>query len=132
MLFPELAAFADLTLFLLRVAIALVFGTSGWSHVRYPRERAKSIGMSPAFTFVLGGAELLGAISVLLGVFVQIGAALLAGVMLGAIHKKLFAWKTGFWGDAGQGWYYDLLYLVCNLVFITTGGGSLTLLALAG
>ncbi|HUG39554.1 MAG TPA: DoxX family protein [Longimicrobiales bacterium] len=120
-------ALADVALLLLRLMIAAVFGTSGWSHMRKPRERAESIGMSPAFTLVLGIVEVVGAASVALGIYAQLGAILLIAVMLGAIQKKVFVWKTGFWGEDGQGWYYDLLYLVCNLVILATGGGALVL-----
>ena len=125
--FPGLTGFADIALFLLRLMIAAVFGTSGWSHMTKPKERAESIGMPPWFTLVLGVVEVLGAASLILGIYPQIGAGLLIGVMLGAIHKKLFVWKTGFWGESGQGWYYDVLYLVCNLVILTTGGGAIAL-----
>lgn len=55
------------------------------------------------------------------------GAVVLVGVMLGAIQKKVFAWKAGIWGDQGQGWYYDLLYLTCSPVILTTGGGAITI-----
>ena len=127
MVFPELAALTDVALFLLRLMIAAIFGTSGWSHMTRPKERAESIGMSPGFTRVLGIIEVAAAAALVLGVFPQIAAILLIGVMLGAIRKKIFVWKTGFWGDEGQGWYYDLLYLVCNLVILTTGGGAIAL-----
>ena len=125
--FPGLAAFVDIALFLLRLMIAAVFGTSGWSHMTKPKERAESIGMSPSFTLVLGVVEVGGAASLVLGLYAQVGAILLIGVMLGAIQKKMFVWKTGFWGENGQGWYYDVLYLVCNLVILTTGGGAIAL-----
>lgn len=127
MIFPELAALTDLALLLLRLLIAAIFARSGWSHMTKPGERAESIGMSPGFTLVLGVVEVLGAASIALGVYPQLGAIVLIGVMLGAIQKKMFEWKTGFWGDEGQGWYYDLLYLVCCLVILTTAGGALTI-----
>ncbi len=128
MLTPELVAFIPLSLLLLRIMIALVFGTSGWSHLTKPKERGESIGMSPAATAVLGAVELASAVALVLGVFVQIAAVLLIGVMLGAIGKKMFVWKSGFWGEKNDGWYYDLLYLVCNVVLLATGGGDWTLL----
>lgn len=127
MVFPELAAFTDVALFLLRLMIAAIFGTSGWSHMTQPKERAESIGMSPGFTLVLGVVEVTASVALVFGVYPQIAAVLLIGVMLGAIQKKVFVWKTGFWGDDGQGWYYDLLYLVCALVILTTGGGAIAL-----
>jgi putative oxidoreductase len=127
MVFPELAAFTDVALFLLRLMLAAIFGTSGWSHMTKPKERAESIGMSPPFTLVLGVVEVTAAAALVVGIFPQIAAILLIGVMLGAIQKKVFVWKTGFWGDEGQGWYYDLLYLVCSLVIVATGGGAIAL-----
>jgi putative oxidoreductase len=124
MVFPGLEGLTDLALFLLRLMIAALFGTSGWSHMTKPKEQAESTRMSPRSTLALGVVEVVGAASLVLGVYPQIGAILLIGVMLGAIHRKVFVWKTGFWGEDGQGWYYDLLYLVCNLMILTTGGGG--------
>jgi putative oxidoreductase len=128
MLAPYLAPLTDLSLLLLRLAIALVFATSGWSHATRPKERAESIGLSPKVTLLLGILEILGALSIALGVFAHIGAIALMAIMLGAIRKKVFVWKSGLWGKKGDGWYYDLLYLICNLVIATTGGGDYTLL----
>jgi putative oxidoreductase len=123
----ELAALSDVALLALRLMIALLFATSGWAHATHPKQRGESIEMTPPATLLLGVVELLGAASVALGLFVEAGALLLIGVMLGAIYKKVFAWKSGFWGEDGQGWYYDLLYLVCAFVIMTTGGGALTI-----
>jgi putative oxidoreductase len=48
--------------------------------------------------------------------------------MLGAIQKKIFTWHTGFWGKSGtNGWSYDTMLVVMNLVIVATGGGNLTL-----
>lgn len=125
MILPGLAHLADVALFLLRLMMAAVFVSSGWSHVTRPRERAESIGMSPTFTLALGAVEVVGGVSLALGVYPQVGAILLMGVMAGAIQKKVFVWRTGFWGGESQGWYYDLLNLVCNFVILATGGGSI-------
>jgi putative oxidoreductase len=127
MLIPELAALSDVALLLLRLMIAALFATSGWAHATRPKERGESIEMTPPATLLLGIIEILGAVSIALGLFTEAGALLLIGVMLGAIYKKVFSWDSGFWGENGQGWYYDLLYLVCNLVILTTGGGGLTI-----
>lgn len=122
---PSLHEYADLALFLLRVWIAILFGVSGWAHLRNPRERAESIGMPPAATAAIGAVELAGAILLVVGLWVQPAAAALAAIMLGAIAKKALVWKTGFWGAESQGWYYEVLYFLCNLVILTTGGGSI-------
>jgi putative oxidoreductase len=49
------------------------------------------------------------------------------GYQSGAIQKKLFVWHIGFWGENTYGWHYDLLFLVANLVILTTAGGRLVL-----
>ncbi len=48
-------------------------------------------------------------------------------VMLGAIQKKIFVWKTGFWGEKASGWHYDSMLVVMNLVLLTIGGGTMVL-----
>ena len=120
----------DVTLLLLRLMVAGVFGSSGWSHLTHPEERGKSIGMSTAFTRFLGLAELAGSLGVAFGVFPQLAALGLILVMFGAIQKKLFVWHTGFWGKNGSGWHYDLIMVVMNLVIIGTGGGRLGIMHL--
>ncbi|HEX7288208.1 MAG TPA: DoxX family protein [Candidatus Angelobacter sp.] len=126
-MFPQLAQFADLSLLLLRLMVAAVFVTSGWSHVKDPKGRAASIGASPGFTALLGTAELAGGLGVAFGVLTQLAAIGLILVMLGAIQKKIVAWHTGFWGDKNSGWSYDLMLVLMNLVIATTGGGKYTL-----
>jgi len=119
---------ADLSLLAMRLVVALVFGTSGWNHLKDPKGRAKSIGMSVGFTAFLGVAEVAGALGLTFGVLTQLAALGLIVVSLGAIGKKVVEWKTGFWGKNGDGWHYDLLFLVMNLVILTTAGGSYVLL----
>jgi putative oxidoreductase len=123
MLFPQLSRFTDLGLLLIRLMVALVFVTSGWSHVSKADERSKSIGMSKGFTIFLGLAELAGGLGVSFGVLPQLAAMGLILIMLGAIYKKIFVWKTGLWGKGTDGWHYDLVFVVMNLLILFTGGG---------
>jgi putative oxidoreductase len=127
MRFPALSQFTDLALLLMRLMVAVVFISSGWSHFKDPVTRGKSIGMSPGFTRVLGIAELAGALGVAVGVLPQIAAVGLILIMLGAIQKKIFVWHTGFWGKSSDGWHYELLFVVMCLVIATTGGGRFVL-----
>lgn len=124
---PWLLQFSDVALLLMRLLVGLVFITSGWSHATDPVERGKSIGMSPGFTRFLGIAELAGGLGVALGVLPQLAALGLILVMLGSIQKKIFVWHTGFWGKHSDGFHYDLLFVVMNLVIATTGGGRYVL-----
>jgi putative oxidoreductase len=123
-----LYGFSDLALLLLRLLVGLVFVTSGWKHTKDPVARGKSIGMSPGFTRIIGITELAGGLGVALGVLTQFAALGLILIMFGAIQKKIVVWKTGFWGEHGDGWHYDLLFVVMCLVIATTGGGRYVLL----
>ena len=127
-MFPQLLQFADLGLLLLRLMVAVVFVTSGWSHATKSAERSKSIGMSNGFTIFLGIAEVAGALGVAFGVLTQLAALGLILVMLGAIQKKIFVWHIGFWGEKTYGWHYDLTFVVMNLVILFTDGGRWVLM----
>jgi putative oxidoreductase len=108
--------------------VGLVFLASGWNHLRDPAGRSKDIGLSKSFTIFLGAAELAGSLGVILDVFAQLAAAALILIMFGAIQKKIFVWHNGFWGRVGtNGWSYDTMLIVMNLVIVTTGGGDLSL-----
>jgi putative oxidoreductase len=120
--------YTDWSLLLLRLVVALVFGTSGFSHLKSPKERAASIGMSVPFTVFLGAAELAGAIALVVGFLTQWAALGLIAVMLGAIYKKIVEWKTGFWGEKASGWHYEVLFIAMLLVIFTTGGGVFALM----
>jgi putative oxidoreductase len=127
-MFPQLARFTALGLLLLRLMVGLVFVASGYSHLKNPAERAKSIGMSKAFTIFLGIAEVAGGLGVAAGVLTQLAAIGLILIMLGAIDKKISVWRTGFWGEKVYGWHYDLIFVVMNLVILFTNGGGYVLL----
>jgi putative oxidoreductase len=121
--FPALLGFGDAALFLLRLVVALVFGSSGWYHLMDPVGRGKSVELPPGATRALGAAEVLGSLGLVTGVLAQPAAIGLILVGLGAIQKKVFVWKTGIWGNGTNGWHYDLMLLAMNLVIVATGGG---------
>ena len=125
--FPQLLQFGDVALLCLRLMVAVVFFDSGRRHARDPVGRGASIGQSPGFTRMLGWAQMAASLGLALGVLTQVAALGLILIMLGAIQKKLFVWHTGFWGDKTYGWHYDLMFVVANLVILTTGGGRLVL-----
>jgi putative oxidoreductase len=118
----------DISLLLLRLMVGLVFVTSGCSHLKNPEERSKSIGTPKGFTIFLGLGEVAGGLGVASGVLTQLAALGLILIMLGAIYKKIFAWHTGFWGEKGSGWHYDLMLILMNLVIASTNGGAYVLM----
>jgi len=126
-MFPVLSRFTDVGLLLLRLMVGVVFVTSGYSHLKDPEGRSKSIGMSKGFTVFLGMAEVAGGLGVAAGVLTQIAAFGLILIMLGAIQKKMFVWHTGFWGEKSSGWHYDLIFVLMNLLIAFTDGGSYVL-----
>jgi putative oxidoreductase len=127
-MFPQLTGLKDVAILLLRLMVGSVFGASGWMHLKDPGGRSRSIGMSKGFTVFLGAVEVAGALGVVFGVLTQLAAAGLILLMLGAIQKKIFVWKTGFWGKHGtDGWHYDLMLVVMNLAIIATNGGKYVL-----
>jgi putative oxidoreductase len=126
-MFPQLARFTDLGLLLMRLMIGVVFVASGYRHLKDPGTRGKSIGMGKGFTIFLGVAEVAGGLGVTSGVFTQLAAIGLLLILLGAIQKKIFVWHTGFWGEKASGWHYDLLFVVMNLVILSTNGGAYVL-----
>jgi len=127
-MFPQLLRFTDVALLLLRVMVGLVFITSGWKHLKDPEARSKDIEMSKGFTIFLGAAEVAGSLGVIFGVLTQLAAGGLILLMLAAIQKKIFVWRAGFWGKSGtNGWSYDTMLVVMNLVILTTGGGNFSM-----
>jgi putative oxidoreductase len=125
---PQLSRFTDLSLLLLRLMVGVVFVTSGYSHLKDPEGRAKSIEMSKGFTIFLGVAEVAGGLGVAAGVLTRLAALGLILIMFGAIWKKIFAWHTGFWGEKASGWHYDLMFVLMNLVIACSDGGAYVLL----
>jgi len=125
--FPQLLQLQDVALLGLRLVVAIVFGASGYFHLKDPVGRAKSVELSPAVTAGLGAAEALASLGLVSGILIQPAALGLILVDLGAIQKKALTWKTGFWGEKAGGWHYDLMLLAMNLVILCTAGGSLVL-----
>jgi putative oxidoreductase len=124
----HLEQFTDYGLLFLRCMVGAIYANSGYNSLKDPEARSKSIEMSKGFTIALGIGELAGGVAVIFGVLPQLAAIGLILIMLGAIQKKVFVWKTGFWGKDGPGWYYDLTLISTLLVILLTGGGRFVLL----
>jgi putative oxidoreductase len=118
----------DYGLLLLRIMAGVTYLKSGYGDFKDPDARSKSIGMPKGFTLFLAAAEMAGGAGIILGVLQQLAAIGLILIMLGAIQKKIFVWKTGFWGDDGFGWSYDLTLVSMLLVILFTNGGRLVLM----
>ena len=126
-MFPHLAQYTDYALLFVRLMAGLVFADSGYRDLKDPHARGASIGLPTSVTIFLGVAELAGGIAVMVGIWPQLAAIGLILVMLGALQKKIFVWKTGFWGKDGLGWNYELLLVSILLLIACTDGGRLVL-----
>ena len=124
----DLAPFTPYGLLFLRLMAGIIYAGSGYNDLKDPDARSKSIGMPKGFTLFLAAAEMAGGAGIILGVLQQLAAIGLILIMLGAIQKKIFVWKTGFWGNDGFGWSYDLTLVSMLLVILFTNGGRLVLL----
>ena len=125
----HLGQFTDYSLLLLRAMAGVVYVDSGYKDFRDPGARSKSIGLPERFVVFLAFAELAGGAAVILGVAQQLAAIGLILIMLGAIEKKIFVWKTGFWGKDGLGWSYDLTLVSMLLVILCTDGGRFVIVS---
>ena len=119
----HLEQFTDYALVFLRLMVGLVFIDSGYNDLKSPGARSASLGIPQGLGIFLGAAELLGGVGVIIGFLTQLAALGLILVMLGAIQKKIFVWKTGFWGKNGLGWNYELIFISMLVVIICTNGG---------
>jgi putative oxidoreductase len=127
-MFPHLAQFTDAGLVFLRFMAGIVFADSGYRNLKDPAQRGASVGLPPGFTIFIGVAELAGGLAVIIGVWPQLASIGLILIMLGALQKKIFVWKTGFWGKDGLGWNYELILVSMLLVVLCTDGGRFVLL----
>lgn len=123
----HLDQFTDFGLLLLRLMAGAIFADSGYIDLKDIDARSKSIGLSRGFTIFLGAAEVAGGLAIILGVLQQLASIGLILIMLGAIQKKIFVWKTGFWGKDGLGWYYESTLISIFLVILFTNGGKFTI-----
>jgi putative oxidoreductase len=104
-----------------------IYIDSGYLDLKSPDERSKSTGLPKNVTLFIAVAEVAGGIAIIVGFLQQLAALGLILIMLGAIQKKIFDWKTGFWGKTSLGWYYDLTLISVLLVILFTNGGRFVL-----
>ncbi len=115
----------DAGLFLVRLALGVVFIAHGWQ--KFANMDATvgffgTLGLAPFFAYLVAAIELLGGLAVLLGVFARVAAVLLVLVMIGAI--AMVKSKVGFFG----GYEFDLALLLAALAVAVSGAGCFALM----
>lgn len=122
----------NIGLLALRIALGAVFIYHGFPKLKNPRAMATAFGNPNAVWFpaVLGFFETLSGVAVLLGLFTQLAAAVLALVMLGALYHKIVKWNIPFMAHDKTGWEFDLALLAIALALFFLGAGQISLDAL--
>ncbi len=115
------------TILALRLALAAIFFVHGPPKMKMHREMGPKMGMTPETIWGVGLAETAIAISMVLGLFTQLGAVLIIVIMLGAIYSKIAKWHVPFTAMDKTGWEFDLTILCAALALVTMGGGSISI-----
>ena len=115
----------DLALLALRLALGIVFLAHGPIKFVKTQEMAKGLGIAENSVRAIGTLEVLGSASVILGIWSQVGAALLVIVMLGAIYFKTQKWGKNFTGEGG--WEFEFTLMAAALAIFFAGSGAYAL-----
>ncbi len=118
-----LLAYGDQGLFILRLVVGVVFLFHGLPKIKNAKAVASGLGAPAAAVIILGLVETLSALGLILGVYIQLAALLLAIVMVGAAGMKIFKWKIPFTAHNAMGWEFDLTLLAANLTILFLGSG---------
>ena len=85
---------------------------------------AQGMGVSSMMVIVLGLVEVLSALGLVLGVYIQLSALLLVLVMVGAIKMKGINWGVPFSAMDKTGWEFDLILFITCVAILLGGGGT--------
>lgn len=107
--------------------VAGEFFPSAYLSARDPAGRGKGEGLSPGFMLFIAIAEVAGSLGLVFGVLARWAAMGLMIIGVGAMQKKVFVWRSGYWGKDGYGAHYDLMLFSMNFVIAAMGSGRLSL-----
>lgn len=117
----------DLGILLIRLALGMVFISSGWMKVTNLEGAVAffgTLGIPALLAYLVAYIELVGGIAFILGVLVRYFGILTAIIMAVAISKV--HWASGF--DPSKGGYeYVLVLLLASLALVTLGAGEYSL-----
>ena len=123
--FTNLNQFSDWGLFVLRIAIGVIFFIHGkqklamWKMQPSEQMPLKMLSLMKFLSIV----EPLGAFAVIGGFLTQLAAAGLGIIMIGAIWLKISMLKIPFTAQDKTGWEFDLILLAANIAILFSGGG---------
>lgn len=121
----ELNQYSDIGFLILRLAVAIIFIYHALPKLKGAKMMSQAMGMPAGMIFVLGLVELASSLGMILGLYIQLAALLLAIVMIGAIYFKIAKWRMPFAAMDKTGWEFDLILLAANIAILLSGGGSI-------
>lgn len=125
MIFPLETIYGNLGLFLLRLAVGVIFLYHSLPKLKNPKGMASMMAMPAALPAMLGMMELLAGMAIILGVLTQLAALVLGVIMIGAIGIKVMKWHVPFSAMDKIGWEFDLILLAASIAVLLTGGGTI-------
>ena len=124
-MFEQLTQYNDIGLLILRLTVAVIFIYHALPKLKNAKGMAQMMGMPAGMILMLGVIEFLSSVGLVLGIYTQLAAALLAIVMIGAIYFKTVKWHMPFAAMDKTGWEFDLILLAASIAILLNGGGSM-------
>ena len=124
-MFEQLTQYNDIGLLILRLTVAVIFIYHALPKLKNAKGMAQMMGMPAGMILMLGVIEFLSSVGLVLGIYTQLAAALLAIVMIGAIYFKTVKWHMAFAAMDKTGWEFDLILLAASIAILLNGGGSM-------
>lgn len=124
-MFEQLVQYSDIGLLILRLAVAIIFAYHALPKLKNAKGMAQMVSMPAGMVFMLGVIEFLSSVGLVLGIYTQLAALLLAIVMIGAIYFKTAKWRVPFAAMDKTGWEFDFILLAANVAILLSGGGSI-------
>lgn len=123
----SLTQYNDTALLILRLAMGVIFLFHAMPKLKNSSGMGKMVGMPSSMVLMLGIVEFLSGLGMVLGIYIQIAALLLAVVMVGAIYMKAVKWHIPFAAMDKTGWEFDLILLAVAIFILVNGGGAIVI-----
>lgn len=114
----------DLGLLILRLAVGVIFIAHGWAKFSGMEDTIAffaQLGMPALFAYAVAAIELVAGIALVVGIYTDLAALLIAGIMVVAlVYVKMVTFKLGLLG----GYELDLILLAGALTIMFVGPGK--------
>lgn len=117
-MFEQLTQYNNIGLLVLRLAVAIIFIYHAMPKLKNAKGMAAMVGMPAGMVFMLGMIELVASVGLIVGIYTQLSALLLAIIMVGAIGMKMMKWHVPFAAMDKTGWEFDLILLAANIAIL--------------